>query len=138
MQSSSRHHHIRRAVLMLGVVGAVAAPAASAQHIGDDPSQFAAVGHVTVGRAGDTPSEFQRIGRLPVQLAAPVADSPASFPGSKGFPKAEPTTIQVVRPVRTVVHDVNQALPIVLAALALLIALGAVAYETVRFRTAKA
>lgn len=52
--------------------------------------------------------------------ASPIIDNVAQQPPAR----AVPTTIQVVRPQRTIVHDADQALPIALSSAALLVALG--------------
>jgi hypothetical protein len=86
---------------------------------GVTPSDFANGGGVN--RIGDTPAEF-------AQIAAPFAkadDTPADYPGASRAPKYDPPrTITVVRPERTVVRDADTLLPIMLASLALLVALG--------------
>ena len=67
--------------------------------------------------------------------AAPkVGDTPADFPGASGAPDVPPTTIEVVRPERTVVRDVDEALPIALSGAALLIVLMGAAFVLVRVR----
>ena len=66
--------------------------------------------------------------------AAKVGDTPADFPGASGAPDAPPTTIEVVRPERTVVRDVDEALPIALSGAALLIVLMGAAFVLVRMR----
>ncbi len=72
-------------------------------------------------RVGDTPAEFGQ----PVAPAAKVGDTPADYPGATRAPKYDPPrTITVVRPERTVVRDADTLLPIALASLALLVALG--------------
>jgi hypothetical protein len=66
--------------------------------------------------------------------AAKVGDTPADFPGARGAPDVPPTTIEVVRPERTVVRDVDEALPIALSGAALLIVLMGAAFVLVRVR----
>jgi len=66
--------------------------------------------------------------------AAKVGDTPADFPGATGAPDVAPPTIQVVRPERTVVRDVNEVLPIALSGAALLIVLMGAAFVLVRVR----
>lgn len=77
-------------------------------------------------KIGDTPAEFPGTGTSTVpQSAAKAGDSPVDFPGASRSPEySAATTIEVVRPERTIVRDVDPALPIVLAGLALLVALG--------------
>ena len=50
-------------------------------------------------------------------------DTPVDHPGASRAPTSLPTTIEIVRPVRTVVRDVNQALPLILSSTALLLVL---------------
>jgi hypothetical protein len=65
-----------------------------------------------------------------------VGDTPADFPGvGRARTYSGPTTVEVVRPERTIVRDVDEALPIALAALALLVALGGAGYVLVRTRS---
>jgi hypothetical protein len=51
-------------------------------------------------------------------------------------PDEEPATIEVVRPQRTIVRDVDEALPLILSGTALLIVLASVGFTLVRTRTA--
>ena len=81
--------------------------------IGDTKSDLAA-GAVAAPKSGDTKFD------APGASRAPVYDPP--------------TTIQVVRPERTVVRDVNEELPVILAGLALLIAVGGAGIALVRTR----
>ena len=66
--------------------------------------------------------------------AAKVGDTPADFPGASGAPDVPPTTIEVVRPERTIVRDVDEALPIALSGAALLSVLMGAAFVLVRVR----
>ena len=66
--------------------------------------------------------------------AAKVGDTPADFPGASRAPDVAPPTIQVVRPERTIVRDVNEVLPIALSGAALLIVLMGAAFVLVRVR----
>jgi hypothetical protein len=62
-------------------------------------------------------------------------DNPADHPGmSRAQPT--PTTIEVVRPERTIVRDVDQALPIALAGSALVLVLAMIGVTLVRTRIA--
>ena len=104
MQSHRRRRRrIRALVLGLTACTAVAAPA-GAQPIRDTPAHY------------------------PSTQAAPtikIADTPVDDPGASRAPEyTAPTTIQVVRPERTIVRDVDEALPVVLSSAALLVALG--------------
>jgi hypothetical protein len=116
--SLSRHYRrqVRRAALALGCCVLIAPSAASAEKIGDTPADFG----------------------KPVLFAPKIGDTPADFPGASRTPQFEaPRTIQVVRPERTVVREVNEALPIVLSGAALFLALGGVGIALVRTRSAR-
>ena len=60
-------------------------------------------------------------------------DSPVDHPGASRA-QPTPTTVEVVRPERTIVRDVDQALPIALAGSALVLVLAMFAITLVRFR----
>jgi hypothetical protein len=78
--------------------------------------------------AGAAPSTFP-----PADLRG--GDNPADHPGMSRAPQYDgPTTIEVVRPERTIVRDVDEALPIALAGAALLLVLAALAGMLVRGR----
>jgi hypothetical protein len=116
--SLSRHprRQVRLAALALGCCVLIAPSAASADKIGDTPADFG----------------------KPVLFAPKIGDTPADFPGASRTPQFEaPRTIQVVRPERTVVREVNEALPIVLSGAALFLALGGVGIALVRTRSAR-
>ena len=86
-------------------------PVPQTQHL--TPSDFAS-------KIGDTPGDFGRS----VALAAKVGDTPADFPGASRALATPPTAITVVRPERTIVRGSDSVLPLILASLALLVALG--------------
>lgn len=71
-------------------------------------------------KVGDTKSDI-----APAVASAPrVGDTPMDHPGASRAPQYEaPRTISIVRPERTIVQDVDQALPIALAGTALALAL---------------
>jgi hypothetical protein len=86
-------------------------------------------------KIGDTPADFPGM-TAPASAPVKVGDTPADFPGASRAPKYDgPSTVAIVRPERTTVRDVDQALPIVLAGLALLIAVAGTGYVLVRMRT---
>jgi hypothetical protein len=60
-------------------------------------------------------------------------DTKADAPGIGEAP-AVPTTIEVVRPERTIVRDVDEALPLILSGTALLLVLGGLAFTLVYTR----
>ena len=115
---SFHHRHrrrIRRAVLALACCALAAPSTAFAAPTDSGPSVTAAA------KLGDTPADFGQ----PVAPAPAGGDTPADFPGATRAPKYEaPPTISIVQPERTVVRDVDQALPIALSTAALLLALG--------------
>ena len=56
--------------------------------------------------------------------------------GSKvPVPDDAPTIIEVVRPQRTIVRDVDEALPLILSSTALLLVLASIGFTLVRTRT---
>jgi hypothetical protein len=61
-------------------------------------------------------------------------DTPADHPGASRAPSATPTTIEVVRPQRTIVRDVDEALPLILSSTALLLVLAGLGITLVRTR----
>ena len=83
-------------------------------------------------KIGDTPADFAQ----PTAPAPKAGDTPADFPGASGAPAYEsPATIEVVRPERTVVRDADAPLPVILAGVALLVALGAAGLGLVQRRS---
>jgi hypothetical protein len=117
MSSHRRHRrHIRRVALALGCCALIAPSSAPAQKLGDTPADFA----------------------VPVALASARGDTPADFPGASRAPRYQPpATIQVVRPERTVVRDVDAVLPLVLSGAALLLALFGVGVAITRTGTTR-
>jgi hypothetical protein len=61
-------------------------------------------------------------------------DTPADHPGASRAPSATPTTIEVVRPERTIVRDVDAALPLILSSTALLLVLAGLGITLIRTR----
>jgi hypothetical protein len=115
---------LRAATLGLAACAALAAPAAAEP--GADYPQPSSV------KIGDTPADFAR----PVAPAPKTGDTPADHPGASRAPDYQaPTTINVVRPERTIVRDADQTLPLILAGLALLVALASAGYPIARART---
>jgi hypothetical protein len=110
---------LRTAALALAACASLAAPAA-AEPGSDYPQPFRM-------KIGDTPADFAQAG-----AAAPRGDTPVDHPGASRAVEYEPsTTIEVVRPERTIVRDVDEVLPIVLSSAALLMALGGGAFVLV-------
>jgi hypothetical protein len=79
-------------------------------------------------RIGDTPADFGRsVGPAPRN-----GDTPVDHPGASRAPEyTAPTTVQVVRPERTIVRDVDEVVPVVLSSAALLVAIGGCAFVLV-------
>jgi hypothetical protein len=104
--------------------GALADPPGDSKH--DYPAPAPAP------KIGDTPADFAQ----PVAPAPKSGDTPADHPGASRSPQSEPpVTIEVVRPERTIVRDADDALPTVLAGVALFIALGGAGYALLRTRS---
>ena len=61
-------------------------------------------------------------------------DAPVDHPGASRVLTAAPTTIEVVRPERTIVRDVDEALPLILSSTALLLVLTGLGITVVRAR----
>jgi hypothetical protein len=147
---------LRRVAIGLAAVGALvpvsaasalqasaSSPSAhnAAAKVGDTPADFPgasrAPGVALSTKVGDTPADFPGASRAPgvgLDSATKVGDTPADFPGASGAPDIAPPTIQVVRPERTIVRDVNEVLPIALSGAALLIVLMGAAFVLVRVR----
>jgi hypothetical protein len=124
MQSHRRRRAIRALVLGLAACTAIAAPAA-AQPAGDTPADYPGTQATPTIKIGDTPADFAQ----PVAPAPKAGDTPVDHPGASRAPDyTAPTTIQVVRPERTIVRDVDEVLPVVLSSAALLVALGGCAF----------
>jgi hypothetical protein len=61
-------------------------------------------------------------------------DTPVDHPGASRASTAVPSTIEVVRPERTIGRDVDEALPLILSSTALLLVLAGIAITLVRTR----
>ena len=86
-------------------------PVPQTQHL--TPSDLAS-------KIGDTPADFGRS----VAPAAKAGDTPSDFPGASRAQATPPTAVTIVRPEHTVVREADSLLPLILASLALLVALG--------------
>jgi hypothetical protein len=118
----------RRAALVLALAACAALAAPAAAEPGADYPQGSGA------RTGATPADLaQRV------VPAPKSgDTPADFPGASRAPEYQaPTIIEIVRPERTIVREVDQVLPTVLAALALVVALGSAGFALIRTRSPK-
>ena len=97
--------------------------------------------HAVAPTSGPTPSDYATGGDTKSDLAVGIArvaksgDTKSDAPGASRAPQFEsPATIQVVRPERTIVRNVDEALPVILASLALLVAVGGAGLALVRTR----
>jgi hypothetical protein len=116
MKFHRRRRSRRVAALALAACAALAAPA------GAVPSDHQGPAGTTIG---DTPADFAR----PVAPAPRSGDTPVDHPGASRAPEyTAPTTVQVVRPERTIVRDVDEVVPVVLSSAALLVAVGGCAF----------
>ena len=114
---------LRALTLGLAACAALAAPAA-AEPGADYPLPSSV-------KIGDTPADFAR----PVAPAPKIGDTPADHPGATRAPEYQaPTTVNVVRPERTIVRDADETVPLILAGLALLVALASGGYAIARSR----
>lgn len=129
MERSSLRHgpamHTTRLTLILAVaaVGVGAPAAASADSLPQTGSRSDA--EQTGGDARAYSVQPQTGSRVPV----PNSTEPAA-----DFRGDAPNTIEVVRPERTIVRDVDQALPLILSGTALLLVLAGVGITLVRAR----
>jgi hypothetical protein len=99
-------------------------PVPQTQHV--TPSDFAS-------KVGDTPADFGRS----VAPAAKVGDTPSDFPGATRAQATPPTAVTVVRPERTIVREADSLLPLIVASLALLVALGVAGTALVHQRSVR-
>jgi hypothetical protein len=102
----------RRTAAAIAAAVCMAVPATA--HADSDAAQLEGARTQTQSKAESTfpPADFRG------------GDNPADHPGMSRAPKYEPpTTVEVVRPERTIVRDVDATLPIALAATALLLVL---------------
>ena len=89
-------------------------------------------------RSDAAQSGLQAAEETGAQLAYPPADfrggdSPVDHPGASRA-AATPTTIEIVRPERTIVRDVDEALPLILSSAALLLVLAGFGITLMRSR----
>jgi energy-converting hydrogenase Eha subunit F len=127
MRTRRRRTHRRRviaAILAALVVPVVSAPG-SALAVAPDQQYPRPVPQTS----GATPS-------APTRPAPHVGDTKFDSPGASRAPQYDPTTtIQVVRPERTIVRSTSAVLPIALSGAALLVALGLAGTALIRVRS---
>jgi hypothetical protein len=131
------HHHTTRAIVAtltaLAAIAAFAPPGAIAQPADSVTAKWRAYDREIAKRS---PTELAAAFGTDVPTAK-VGDTPAEFPNAGGAPEYNgPSTVEVVQPERTIVHDADHVLPITLAGLALLVALGGAVYTVTRSRAA--
>jgi hypothetical protein len=108
-------------------IGARSVTGATAQTPSTPSGPVAASG----ARIGDTPADFGR----PAGSGVRAGDTPVDFPGaSRAVEYVAPTTVEVIRPERTIVREVDEALPTILASVALALALGGAGFTILRTR----
>jgi hypothetical protein len=116
----------RRALAAIVVAACLAIPAAASAMPDSAPTTTRSDAAQSGGATGNgTPHK-------PV-----VGDDIWSHPGMPGFPEYDPpttTTVEVVRPERTIVRDVDQALPLILSGTALALVLAGLGIALVRMR----
>ena len=112
---------LRRLAIGLVAIGAlVAVSAASAL---EDPGSSPSASNVAA-KVGDTPADFP--GTSSALQTPKAGDTPADFPGTDGAPDV--LVAPITLPGHTIVREVNDVLPLILAGVALLIALATAAY----------
>jgi hypothetical protein len=107
-------------------------PSDFAAKVGDTPADFGR-SVAAAAKVGDTPSDFGRS----VAAAAKVGDTPSDFPGATRAQATPPTAVTVVRPERTIVREADSLLPLIVASLALLVALGVAGTALVHQRSVR-
>jgi hypothetical protein len=137
------------ATIVAASCAAVPASASASPDVGplrgdsDAAQSTTAIGVSDAAQSQSTPaigvSDAAQSGSVAVRAATfPPAgfrggDTKADAPGIGEAP-AVPTTIEVVRPERTIVRDVDEALPLILSGTALLLVLGGLAFTLVYTR----
>jgi len=131
MKSHRRYLRRLRTVAVLALCIPLSATAgALAAAPGDTKADYPA--SQSTAKIGDTPADFAQ----PVAPAPKGGDTPVDHPGASRAPEYNPpATIQVVRPERTIVRDVDDTLPTIMAGLALLVALGGTGFAVIHARS---
>jgi hypothetical protein len=102
-----------------------------------DAAQFGrdAGNHAPTGFKGGDAAQFEASSKSAFPPAGfRGGDNPADHPGVGRAPSVGPTTIEVVRPERTIVRDVDRTLPLILSGTALLLVLVGVGITLIRTR----
>lgn len=119
---------VRRAVAAIVAASCLAIPTVA---LADDPAQTA--------RDRERVATWERQQAQKESTWPPAdfrgGDNPADHPGVSRAPGYdEPTTIEVVRPERTIVRDVDQTLPLILSGTALALVLASLGFALTRMR----
>ena len=120
------------AVAIAGPTAALAVPA-DMQYPRPIPQTQTLTPSAFASKIGDTPADFGRS----VAAVAKVGDTPSDFPGATRAQATPPTAVTVVRPERTIVRDADSLLPLIVASLALLVALGVAGTALVHQRSVR-
>jgi len=129
----------RRALAVIVAASCLAIPASASARLYSPP----ATGKGDAAQSGSQPTidrtDAAQAGSSGTTRTFPSkgfsGDSPADHPGMSRAPQYDaPTTIEVVRPERTIVRDVDQALPLILASTALLLVFASAGAALVRTR----
>ena len=133
----------RRAVATIVAASCVAVPAPAAASAGTLPPTYRSDAAQS-GAAGSLPSSYRSdaaqssIGALSRSTFPPAGfpggDTPVDHSGASRAPTAAPTTVEVVRPERTIAREVDEALPLILSSTALLLLLAGAGITLVRAR----
>ena len=122
--------HTRRILATIVAAACIAVPASASASDGPASSD-----RTDAAQSGSTASP---VSTPPIaESTFPAADfrggdTPVDHPGASRALTSAPTTIEIVRPVRTVVRDVDEALPLILSSTALLLVLVGLGITLVR------
>jgi hypothetical protein len=138
-----------RLVAAIVVAACMAVPASAAASTGSPPPTFRSDAAQSGEPAGTNnawpPADFKGGDRAQSATTARAAfppagfrggDSPVDHPGASRAAIAAPTTIEVVRPERTIAREVDEALPLILSGAALLLVLAGIGITLGRVRFA--
>ena len=137
--------HTRRILATIVAASCIAVPASASASDGlassdrTDAAQSGSTASLASSDRTDAAQSGSTASPSNVKSTFPAADfrggdTPVDHPGARRASTAVPTTIEIVRPVRTIVRDVDNALPLILAGTALLLALVGVGITLVRIR----
>ena len=132
----------RRVIAAIVAASSLAVPASAAADQLPSSYKSDAAQSGTVARAPYSPAGFQGGDSAQAESTAATAfppavfrggDTPVAHPGASRAPAA-PTPVEVVRPERTIVRDVDESLPLILSSAALLLALAGAGVAVMRTR----